>query len=296
MQPGYTVHSWQVDGLSLHARDYAPRNGMGNLPVVCLHGLTRNSKDFDALARRLAKRGHRVVVPDIRGRGRSQYDPDPMRYVPPTYVGDIAALLDGLGIDRAIFIGTSMGGIITMGLAALRPALVTAAVLNDVGPEVAPEGLARIASYAGKPVTIDSWDDARAYLRRFNHAVFPSFGDDEWMAYARQTFRDDVDGKPRLDYDPAIAEPIKAGRLKVDPAVAWPLFDELCRERPVMLLRGMLSDIVSNDIATRMQARASSLAVAQIPAVGHAPLLNEPESLAALDHFLQRTQVTRGTP
>ncbi len=176
MQSGYTVHNWKVDGLSLHARDYTPRNDVGKSAVVCLHGLTRNSKDFDALARRLAERGHRVVVPDIRGRGRSQYDPNSMRYVPQTYVGDIAALLDGLGIDRAIFIGTSMGGIITMGLAALRPALVSAAVLNDVGPEVAPEGLARIASYAGKPVTIDSWDDARAYLRRFNDAFRGRYG------------------------------------------------------------------------------------------------------------------------
>lgn len=295
MHAGYTVYTWKVDGLSLQARDYPPGIDAGKLPVVCLHGLTRNSKDFDGLARRLSTWGHRVVVPDIRGRGRSQYDPNSMRYVPQTYVGDIAALLDGLGIDRAIFIGTSMGGIITMGLAALRPALVAAAVLNDVGPEVSPAGLARIASYAGKPATIDTWDDASAYLRRFNSVVFPGFGDDEWKAYARQTFREDADGNPRLDYDPAIAEPIKAGLLKADPAVAWPLFEELCHERPVMLLRGILSDLVSNDIASRMQARAPSLTVAQIPAVGHAPLLNEPESLAALGQFMERTQVTRGT-
>lgn len=295
MEHGYTVHTWKVDGLSLRARNYPPGIDADRLPVVCLHGLTRNSKDFDALARRLADRGHRVVVPDIRGRGRSDYDPEPSRYVPKTYVGDVAALLDDLGLARAIFIGTSMGGIITMGLAALRPSLVAAAVLNDVGPEVAPEGLARISSYAGKPATIDSWDDASAYLRRFNQAVFPGFGDDEWMAYARQTFREDAQGKPRLDYDPAISEPIKAGRLKVDPTVAWSLFDALRQGRPLMLLRGVLSDIVSDDIAARMQARAPSLAVAQIPAVGHAPLLDEPESLSALDQFFQRIQDTRGS-
>ena len=295
MQSGYSVQTSKVDGLCLYARDYPPRADADTLPIVCLHGLTRNAKDFDGLARRLAARGHRVVVPDMRGRGRSDHDPDPTRYVPQIYVGDVIALLDELDIAGAIFIGTSMGGIITMGVAAVRPALVAAAVLNDIGPEVAPEGLARIASYAGQPVTINSWDDARAYLRRFNHAVFPQFDEEAWMAYARQTFREDADGKPQLDYDPAIAVPIQAGRLKADPASAWSLFDTLCRDRPVLVLRGMLSDIVSNGILARMQARAPSLAVAQIPGVGHAPLLDEPESLAALDHFLQHVQNTRGT-
>lgn len=295
MQSGYAVHTWKVDDLSLCARDYPARADADTLPILCLHGLTRNAKDFDRLARRLAARGHRVVVPDMRGRGRSDYDPDPTRYVPRTYVVDVIALLDGLGIGRAIFIGTSMGGIITMGVAAARPALVAAAVLNDVGPEVAPEGLARIASYAGRPVTINSWDDARAHLRRFNDAVFPQFDDEAWMAFARQTFREGADGTPQLDYDPAIAVPIQAGRLKANPTSAWLLFDTLCRNRPVLLLRGMLSDIVSNDILARMQARAPSLAVAQVPAVGHAPLLDEPESLAALDHFLQHVHDTRGT-
>ena len=293
MQPEYMLHTWHVDGLALAARDYPPHAAARRLPVVCLHGLTRNAKDFDALARRLAGQGHRVVVPDTRGRGRSAFDPQPMRYLPQTYVGDVVALLDGLDIARAIFVGTSMGGIVTMGVAALLPALVAAAVLNDVGPEAAPEGLARIAAYAGKPATIDNWDDACRYVRDINAAAFPRFGDEDWQAFARRTFAQDDQGNPRFDYDPAIAVPIQAGKLKADPEMAWVLFDALCRDRPVLLLRGALSDIVSEDIAARMQARAPSLQVVQVPDVGHAPLLDEPAATAALDAFLHPMDTTR---
>lgn len=286
----HTARIWNRDGLALFARDYPAQTNAGKPPVVCLHGLTRNSADFDRLAQWLAGRGHRVIVPDIRGRGRSGYDPDPMRYVPSTYVADVVALLESLGIPAAIFIGTSMGGIITMGLMASRPSLVAAAVLNDVGPEVSPTGLARIAAYAGKPAHIESWTDARDYVRRINEAAFPRFGDGHWMAFARRTFREDEAGRPCLDYDPDIAEPIRAGRLESDPATLWPLFEALCRSRPVMLVRGRLSDIVSDGIAARMKARAPSLEIAQIPDVGHAPLLDEPASLDALGRFLKQTE------
>lgn len=281
---------WNRDGLALFAWDYPARAEAGKPPVVCLHGLTRNSSDFHRLASWLVERDHRVIVPDIRGRGRSDYDPDPMRYVPSTYVDDVSGLLEGLGIHSAIFIGTSMGGIVTMGLMASKPSLVSAAVLNDVGPEASPTGLARIAAYAGKAADIENWADARDYVRRINEAAFPLFGDDEWTAFAGRTFREDEAGRPCLDYDPAIAEPIRAGRLKSDPVALWPLFEDLCRDRPVMLIRGMLSDIVSDEIAARMKARAPSLEIAQIPDVGHAPLLDEPASLVALGRFLKQTE------
>lgn len=286
----HTARNWNRDGLALFARDYPARADAGEQPVVCLHGLTRNSRDFDRLAPWLAERGHRVIVPDIRGRGRSGYDPDPMRYVPSTYVADIVGLMESLGIPRAIFIGTSMGGIITMGLMASKPSLVAAAVLNDVGPEVSPVGLARIAAYAGKAANIESWAAARDHVRRINEVAFPLFDDDDWMAFAKRTFREDEAGRPRFDYDPAIAEPIRAGRLKSDPAFLWPLFEALCSGRPVMLIRGMLSDIVSDGIAARMKARAPSLEIAQIPDVGHAPLLDEPASLDTLGRFLKQTE------
>lgn len=289
MHARHTARRWYADGLVLQARDYPPCSAAERTPVVCLHGLTRNAADFEQLAQRLAARGHRVIVPDIRGRGRSARDPQPMRYLPATYAADVAGLLDALGIARAVFIGTSMGGIVTLELMMHRPALIAAAVLNDVGPEVSPVGLARIAAYAGQPVVIDSWADARDYVRRINQAAFPQFGEAQWEAFARRTFREDASGKPQLDYDPAIAEPIKAGRLKADPPLAWALFEALCRDRPVLLLRGALSDLVSAQIAAKMQARAPGLRVAEVPGVGHAPLLDEPAAIAALDEFLQRT-------
>lgn len=293
MPSDYTARSWRSDSLSLYARDYSSPVEATKLPVVCLHGLTRNSKDFGKLAARLSASGHRVIVPDMRGRGLSAYDPDPMRYVPATYAHDVVALLHDLAIDRAIFVGTSMGGIITMEVAAGWPRLVAAAVLNDVGPEASPEGLARIASYAGKPVRVENWDDARDYVRQVNEAAFPLFGDDEWAAFAKLTFREDGVGQPRFDYDPAIAEPIKAGLLRTDPAVAWRLFERFCANRPVLLLRGLLSDIVSEEIAARMRAHARTLTVAGIANVGHAPLLDEPDALDALDPFLNRVAGVR---
>ena len=290
MHARHTARRWHADGLVLQARDYPPCSAAERTPVVCLHGLTRNAADFEQLAQRLAARGHRVIVPDIRGRGRSARDPQPMRYLPATYAADVAGLLDALGIVRAVFIGTSMGGIVTLELMMHRPALIAAAVLNDVGPEVSPVGLARIAAYAGQPAVIDSWADACDYVRRINQAAFPQFGEAQWEAFARRTFREDASGKPQLDYDPAIAEPIKAGLLKADPERAWRLFGRLCRERPVLLLRGTLSDIVSADIAARMQAYAPTLRRAEIPHVGHAPLLDEPAACVAIDDYLEHVE------
>lgn len=288
MPSSYAVQTWYRDGLPLYARDYPPRIVAAKLPVVCLHGLTRNSKDFDGLAAWIAARGHRVVVPDMRGRGFSAYDPCPMRYMPATYAGDIVALLDELGIDRAAFIGTSMGGLITMEIAALWPDRVAGTVLNDVGPEASSVGLARIASYAGIAERLENWLDAQNYVRRINEAAFPHFGDDDWMEFARLTFRADGDDKPQFDYDPAIAEPIRAGLVKPDSAAAWCRFEQFCDRRPVALIRGALSDIVSNDIASRMQAAAPSLTVAEVPDVGHAPLLYEPAARAAVGRFLEQ--------
>ena len=164
---GFAEQRWSSpDGLSLYARDYAASGGGARLPVVCLHGLTRNAKDFEAVAPRIAALGRRVIVPDVRGRGLSARDPNPANYHPKVYARDVAGLLDALGIPRAIFLGTSMGGIITMALAAARPKLIAASILNDVGPEIASEGVARILGYAGKGTRIGSWQDAADYLRR----------------------------------------------------------------------------------------------------------------------------------
>ncbi len=285
----YAERIWTTaDGLRLFARDYPGADGAARLPVVCLHGLTRNSADFADVAPKLAALGRRIVVPDMRGRGRSDYDPQPMNYVPATYAADISGLLDALGVARAVFIGTSMGGIISVALAAKHPKLVAAAVLNDVGPQAAPEGLARIAGYAGKPVEIATWEDAAAYVRRINGPALPNLTDRDWAKFARRTFREDASGRPVLDYDPAISVPIKAGRISIPKTLAWMLFNRFAKGRPTLLLRGALSDLLARETALKMKAKARSMVLAEVDGVGHAPLLTEPQAVTALEDFLAR--------
>lgn len=273
------------DGLILYARDYAGGDGDACLPVICLHGLTRNSKDFEDLAHLVAGWGRRVIVPDVRGRGQSGHDPKPARYNPKTYARDVLGLMGLLGIPRAVFLGTSMGGLITMTVAAIRSKAVAAAILNDVGPAIAPEGVARILGYAGKGAPIDSWDDAAAYLRLTSGVAFPEFGDEDWRRLAKRTFRD-RDDRPELDYDPAIAAPLRAPG-KVVELVAWLLFRRLARRRPTLLIRGGLSDIISADIAARMLKAAPQMQEVVIPQVGHAPMLDEPAAVDAIAQFLR---------
>lgn len=285
MNMDYAERRWTSrDGIILYARDYAGADGDTCLPVICLHGLTRNSKDFEDIAARIAGWGRRVIVPDIRGRGQSGHDPRPARYNPKTYARDVLGLMDLLGIPSAIFIGTSMGGLITMTVAAIRSKAVAAAILNDVGPVIAPEGVARIMSYAGKGAAIGSWDDAVAYLRTTSGIAFPDFADDDWRRLAERTFRD-RDGRPELDYDPAIAAPLRKPGKAVE-LLAWLLFRRLARRRPALLIRGGISDILSADIAARMKRKAPGLQVTVVPGVGHAPTLAEPVALAAIDAFL----------
>jgi pimeloyl-ACP methyl ester carboxylesterase len=289
MSEPYTERLWTAtDSVRIFIRDYAAGLGAPKLPVVCLHGLTRNSKDFEEIAGVIAASGRRVFVPDMRGRGRSGYDPKAMNYVPSTYARDVIGLLEAFGVSRAVFLGTSMGGVITMVVAARRSRMVAAAILNDIGPEAAPEGITRISGYAGKPVNIENWDDAVAYVREINAPAFPRYDDEAWLQFARRTFRDDGAGRPVLDYDPGIRAPIEAGKLKLPKFIAWWIFKRLARRRPTLVVRGGLSDILSAQIVRRMQKTAPGLEVAEIPAVGHAPLLNEPRALVAIKSFLDR--------
>ena len=274
------------DGLTLYARDYPVSGDEEGLPVIALHGLTRNSKDFEDVAPLIAAMGRRVVVPDVRGRGRSEWDPNPSRYQPKIYARDVTDMTKALEIDRAVFIGTSMGGIITMTLAAMRPKAVAAAILNDVGPAVAPEGIARILSYAGQTASIRGWDDAAAYMAKTNGVAFPAFGEDEWMAMARRTFRE-RDGVPQLDYDPAISVVLSKPPSRFAGWIAGLLFRKLARKRPTLLLRGELSDVISADIASRMQRVAPGMQRVDIPKVGHAPMLTEPSAVDAIRNFLR---------
>ena len=278
------------DGLPLHARDYAATSGPARAPVICIHGLTRNARDFEDVAPRLAAQGRRVLAVDVRGRGASAHDPDPAHYIPAVYAGDILALMDALAMSRAVFIGTSMGGLITMAIGAMRPSAIAATVLNDIGPEIAPEGLARIAGYVGAGAPIETWDDAAAHARKLNEAAFPHYGSDDWMAFARRIFVE-KDGRPQLDYDPNIASTFKPpqpppGQAPPPAPDLWPLFEGLAAHL-LLTIRGATSDILSPAIAEHMRLAAPDMDYVEVPGVGHAPMLDEPEAVKAIDELLK---------
>ncbi|MDO9075131.1 MAG: alpha/beta hydrolase [Rubrivivax sp.] len=275
-----------VGGLDLHARDYAGAGGRARCPVVCLHGLTRNAADFEDVAPFIAAQGRRVLAVDVRGRGRSARDPDPSRYNPKVYAADVLALLDAAGISRAVFIGTSMGGLITMVIAARRLRAIAAAVLNDVGPVLSMNGLTRIAGYVGQGRPVTSWDEAAEVVRNINGAAFPGLSMQDWQAWARRSFREDGTGQLSLDYDPQIALALRGMKLRTSSLAARLLYRRLARHRPTLLIRGALSDIVGPDEAAYMRRAAPDLHYAEVPGVGHAPLLTEPAAQDALVRFL----------
>lgn len=275
------------DGMRLYARDYRPDKATDALPVIAIHGLTRNSADFTKIAEILQDQGRRVIAVDVRGRGKSGRAADPMTYVPPVYAGDIVALLDTQKIERAIFMGTSMGGLITMALAAIRPEAIAATILNDVGPEVAAEGLMRIAAYTGQPVVVNNWDDAVAYAKRINEVAFPHYGDADWQAFAQRLFVENAHGIPTLAYDPDISAPIKAAGAGALVPDLWPLYRNLA-QRPTLIVRGETSDLLSPAILERMLAEGEMARSVEVSGIGHAPMLDEPQALAAITAFLAK--------
>lgn len=284
----YAERRWTShDGLSLYARDYGGGDGPAKLPVIAIHGLTRNSADFDHIAGLIARSGRRVLAVDVRGRGQSDRATDPMTYQPPVYAKDVLTLLDAAGITRAVFLGTSMGGLITMALTALKSRVVAAAILNDIGPEVDKAGLARIASYSGKPVDTPTWSAAAAYAREINGVAFPHYADADWDAFARRIFREGTEGSPVLNYDPDISVPIKAAGAKALAPNLWPYFRRLAKKRPTLVIRGETSDLLSADIAQRMQKAAPSMRHVEVPGVGHAPMLDEPAAKSEISEFLR---------
>lgn len=289
----FTPISYQSsDGLALYARDYAAQAGRepipARLPVICIHGLTRNSADFDELAPEIARMGRRVIAPDVRGRGHSARDADPANYNPAVYAGDVAKLLHDLGIARAVFVGTSMGGLITMTLAMRHLDLIAGAVLNDVGPVLSTRGLARIAGYAGRCNVLSSWEDAAGYLKDINACAFPANPDEEWGKWARRAFEPDGTGQLALRYDPNIALALQTGKLRPTSLAARMAFRRLAHRRPTLLVRGALSDLVEPDQAAWMRRAAPTMAYTEVPNVGHAPMLTEPEALAAIRQFLSQ--------
>lgn len=280
-----------VDGLALYARDYAPLLPVTGLPVICLHGLTRNSRDFDVIAPRIAALGRRVIVPDMRGRGRSANDPDPAHYVPAVYAQDVAKLMDDLGAPRVVFIGTSMGGLITMVIAATAPDRIAASVLNDVGPQINPAGLSRIASYVGHVQPVESWAEAAECARATNGGAFPGRVDDEafWLAAARRTYRERDDGRLELDYDPHIALAFADHDPDAPPTDLTPYFTALAA-RPLLSVRGALSDILSEEGVAHMRSVTAGVETVTVEGVGHAPTLEEPDAWDALLDFLAKVE------
>ncbi len=277
---------WSNDGLRLHYRDYA---GSADRPViVCMPGLTRNVRDFEGVAARLSPEW-RVITVDFRGRGESAYATDAMSYVPLTYVQDIERLLTDLKIDRFVAFGTSLGGIVTMLLAATGHAKLAGAVLNDVGPVIEAAGLDRIKGYVGKTSSWPTWIHAARALGETNAAIYPKYKLEDWLAMAKRLYRLTRGGRIVPDYDKNIAEPFRlpGGEAGVD---LWPALDAM-RDVPTLIVRGALSDVLSDATAVAMKDRLRAADYVTVPGAGHAPTLDEPEAVAAINALLARVVV-----
>ena len=268
------------DGLRLHARDYAAAPGGSGLPVICIPGLTRNAADFHELAQRIVASGRRVLAVDLRGRARSEYGKR-ASYRPPVYAQDVLALMQQESISRAVFVGTSLGV-----LALKQPGAVAAAVLNDAGPEVADAALKRIAAYAGKPVPPMTHAEAAAHVARIAQGIYPRYGQPEWEAAVERMFRQREDGLWVLDYDPAIVRTVSPWKLKLLRPLIWHAYRKLAKAKPLLLVRGATSDILAAGLAQRMAAVSSNVRLVEVPEVGHAPNLSEPEARKAIERFL----------
>ncbi len=268
------------DGLRLYARDY-PGPRPDSRVLLCLPGLTRNSKDFNDLAERLSHR-YRVICPDQRGRGRSQRDIDPTHYRPDRYVADMITLLDTVAVDKVTVIGTSLGGMMGILLMVAQPNRIDALVINDMGPVIEPAGVARLISYVGKMRPAENWQDAVAQTALVHGIAFPAYGRAEWEVMARKLYLLEA-GRPVLDYDPAISSGLGSGTATPD---LWPLFDML-PPHPILVVRGEISDILSATTMAEMQRRRPSLQTVTVAGVGHAPMLNELEAIAAVENFLE---------
>jgi pimeloyl-ACP methyl ester carboxylesterase len=277
------------DGLKLHVRSHGRRSDTA-LPIVCLPGLARTVADFEVIAAALASdptTPRHVVALDSRGRGRSEYDRN-ANYTLVAELADLMAVLTALGITRAVFLGTSRGGILTMLLAAARPTAIAGCVLNDIGPVIEPKGVMRIKSYVGKLPQVASVHEAADILRRLFASQFPKLTDDDWVAFARRTFKD-AGGRIVPDYDVKLRTILEGINVDRPLPPLWHAFDALLRV-PVMVIRGSLSDILSTATVEAMRRRRKRLDVVEVPDQGHAPLLVEPEIVARIASFAARCE------
>jgi Predicted hydrolases or acyltransferases (alpha/beta hydrolase superfamily) len=281
----WTDHYWMAaDGVRLHARVYAgPGEAAAVPPVICMPGLARNARDFEALAPHVAKTRKTIVV-EFRGRGESAYAKDPMTYVPASYVEDVTRLLDDLRIGRFAAIGTSLGGLVSMLMAASMPGRLVGAVLNDVGPELEAKGLERIRDYIGAGGSQPTWIHAARAFAELNAAVYPHYGLHDWLRLTKRTHRLTPEGRIVTDYDKQIAAPLRLPPPE-QPVDLWPAYRAL-GDIPVLILRGALSDILAKRAADKMARTLPRAQLVEVPGVGHAPTLDEPAAVAAIDTWL----------
>jgi len=274
------------DGLRLHARCYGRRSSTAT-PVVCLPGLARTTADFDVLATALAHSGpRRVIALDYRGRGLSDYDRDPANYSLPVELADVLAVVTALEALPAIFIGTSRGGILTMLLAVVRPTAIAAAVLNDIGPVIEPQGLMRIKSYVGKLPQPRNFEEGAEILRRLFGPQFPKLGQADWLASAHRAFRQEKD-RLVTTYDVRLADALNGVDAERPIPPLWKEFDALA-DVPLMVIRGANSDLLSTATVETMRARRSALEMIEVPDQGHAPLLADADTIARIGDFVKR--------
>ncbi len=278
--PGYEDGYWySADGLRLHFRDYP--GDEARAPVLCVPGLTRNARDFEGVAGRLAG-AWRLICVDLRGRGESAPAKDSATYNPLVYLQDIEALIAALGLARFAIFGTSLGGLVAMFLAMTDRSRIAAALLNDVGPELEQAGLDHIRTYVGKPQVWPTWFHAARALCEAQRERYPDWDLDQWLVFAKRCGRLTAEGRVVLDYDMRIADPLRQPQPAVD---LWPLFRALDGV-PTLLVHGALSDLLSDAAVAKMRAEMPELDVATVPRVGHAPTLEEPEAAAGIDRLL----------
>ena len=283
----YSTFITAPDGLRLHARCYGRASAPGT-PVVCLPGLARTAADFDVLATALSCDGphpRRVIALDYRGRGLSQYDSNPANYSLPVELADVLAVITALEALPAIFIGTSRGGILTMLLAAVRPTAIAAAILNDIGPVIEPQGLMRIKSYVGKLPQPRNFEEGAEILRRLFHGQFPKLGLEDWLAGARRIFKEE-NGRMVTAYDPKLATTMEGIDLEKPIPTLWKEFDALANV-PLMVVRGENSDILSKKTIADMKTRRAEMQILEVNDQGHAPLLAERETVARIKEFIE---------
>jgi pimeloyl-ACP methyl ester carboxylesterase len=280
------IYYWSSDGLRLHARDYGER-GSDHLPVVCLPGLTRTSRDFHALATHLAwhrETPRRVLVFDYRGRGGSEWDTNAGNYNAGVELADVLDGMTAFGISRAAVVGTSRGGIIGMLMGFARPQAVACLVLNDIGPYVEPRGLVRLKSYVGRTPKPDDWADAARIQRRLHASQFTAFDDADWEAFARLTYQDHK-GRPVSDYDPNLAETLGGVEPDQPSAGIWDEFGALSAI-PILALRGENSDLLSGATMERMAAEHPRLETLVVADEGHPPQLRSGPLLGRIASFI----------